>query len=261
MRHVLSFICEGATLWATLDSAAGTTGLLIVSGGNEVRIGAHRGMAKLARDVAAMGHPVFRFDRRGIGDSDGENGGFETSKPDLLAAMAAFRAACPSMSRVIAFGNCDAATALRLHLTDEVDTLILANPWLIEATADAPAPATARAYYLDRLRDPKAWAGLLRGAVNLTQLFSSLRSASQRDTPSSLAEQMAAQMARHPIDTRFILSARDGTAIAFKAQWDGSLFDPVRRDVKIETLDSPSHSFVSEADYAALKATLIDTLS
>jgi hypothetical protein len=146
-------------------------------------------------------------------------------------------------------------------LTNEVNALVLANPWLIETTADAPAPATARAYYLDRLRDPKAWAGLLRGAVNLTKLFSSLRSASQRDTPSSLAEQMAAQMARHPIDTRFILSTRDGTAIAFKAQWDGALFDPVRRDVKIETLDSPSHSFVSEADYEALKAALLDTLS
>ena len=53
MRHQLTFDCEGATLAASLDEAPGTTGLLIVSGGNEIRSGAHRGMALLAQRVAA----------------------------------------------------------------------------------------------------------------------------------------------------------------------------------------------------------------
>jgi len=115
MRHFLTFPCAGATLAATLDDASGETGLLIVSGGNEIRIGAHRGIEKVSADLADLGHPVFRFDRRGIGDSEGENGGFEASGPDIQAAIVAFKAACPSLKRIVAFGNCDAASALLLH--------------------------------------------------------------------------------------------------------------------------------------------------
>ena len=76
MRELIAFDCTGETLLGALDRAKGATGLLIVSGGNEVRMGAHRGMASLAARLAARGVPVFRFDRRGIGDSSGENGGY-----------------------------------------------------------------------------------------------------------------------------------------------------------------------------------------
>ena len=76
MRRLIVFPCAGERLTGTLDEAPGKTGLLIVSGGNEVRMGAHRGMASLAARLAASGVPVFRYDRRGIGDSTGSNGGF-----------------------------------------------------------------------------------------------------------------------------------------------------------------------------------------
>ncbi|MGE2778108.1 hypothetical protein ACQHM9_27125, partial [Escherichia coli] len=83
----------GESLVATLDEADGSTGLLIVSGGNEIRSGAHRGMAMLAHRLAAAGIPVFRYDRRGVGDSTGDNKGFLSAEPDLIAAVAAFRRA------------------------------------------------------------------------------------------------------------------------------------------------------------------------
>src|SRR3546814_5025865 len=83
------------------------TGLLIVSGGNELRSGAHRGMAKLAARLARDGFPVFRFDRRGVGDSEGENGGFLSSGPDIAEAVAAFLRASPGLRRIVALGNCD----------------------------------------------------------------------------------------------------------------------------------------------------------
>jgi exosortase A-associated hydrolase 1 len=260
MRHSLSFVCEGNDLAATLDEAPGTTGLLIVSGGNEVRIGAHRGMAKLAQDVAAAGFPVFRFDRRGIGDSDGRNGGFQSSKPDMLAAISAFRAQCPTLKCIIAFGNCDAATALRLHLTDEVDGLVLANPWLIDAAEDGPPPSVARAYYAQRLLDPKAWLGLLRGAVRLGGLLDSLKSASKSETSSSLARDMARKMDSAPLPTSILLAAHDGTAVAFKAQWNGPLFQAQRGHIAPVVLDSSSHSFASDADYAALRSAVLAML-
>src|SRR5690606_29966334 len=136
MRRHLSFDCEGAALAATLDEAPGTTGLLIVSGGNEIRSGAHRGMAMLAQRIAAAGHPVFRFDRRGVGDSEGENRGFEASGPDIAAAIAAFRGATPHVTRIAAFGNCDAASALLLHRPAGIDALLLANPWTYETGGD-----------------------------------------------------------------------------------------------------------------------------
>jgi exosortase A-associated hydrolase 1 len=261
MRRLLSFTCEGTALAATLDQASGAAGLLIVSGGNEIRIGAHRGMAKLARDVAAAGYPVLRFDRRGIGDSDGDNGGFEGSRADIMAATKAFRVASPSLTSITAFGNCDAATALLLHQPLATDALILANPWLIEATAAAPAPATARAYYAQRLRDPRAWTGLLGGAVNLKKLFGSLQSAAKRDQPSQLAQRVADQLALIPVDTRILLASGDGTAIAFKALWDGALFEPYRAHIPIISFDSPSHSFASERDYAILTSTIINALA
>jgi exosortase A-associated hydrolase 1 len=262
MRRVLSFTCEGALLAATLDESSASTGLLIVSGGNEVRIGAHRGMAKLARDISAEGFAVFRYDRRGIGDSEGENGGFEKSEADIAAAIRAFKAECPHLDRIIAFGNCDAATALRLHLEGnaEVSTLILANPWVLEESADAPSPAVVRAYYWARLRNPRAWIGFLKGAVDLSKLFGGLRAASKQEAQSSLAARMAHAMKRAPIPTKIILAAHDGTAVAFKAQWDSSLFDSVRDRIPVLLLESPSHSFVSDADYSALKSHLCEEL-
>ena len=71
MRKLIAFPCAGETLIGTLDAAPGRVGLLIVAGGNEIRCGAHRGMALLAAEVAARGYPAFRYDRRGIGDSTG----------------------------------------------------------------------------------------------------------------------------------------------------------------------------------------------
>ena len=69
-RHV-TFACEGSELVGTLDMAAGRTGLVIVTGGNELRSGPWSSQAQIAERVAASGFPVFRFDRRGVGDSAG----------------------------------------------------------------------------------------------------------------------------------------------------------------------------------------------
>jgi hypothetical protein len=63
-RHV-TFPCGGDALIGTLDEAKGDTGLLIVTGGNELRSGAWSGQARLAARKASVGFPVFRFDPRG----------------------------------------------------------------------------------------------------------------------------------------------------------------------------------------------------
>jgi alpha/beta superfamily hydrolase len=137
-----------------LDEGHKSTGLLIVSGGNEIRAGAHAGMAKLAQLVAAEGYPVFRYDRRGIGDSGGTNAGFMASAADIAAASEHFRKVNPKLDKVVGFGNCDAATALVLFTEQaKLNALILANPWVIDEANDdteiptTPAPSWIRARY------------------------------------------------------------------------------------------------------------------
>lgn len=263
MRQILSFGCDGDVLAATLDNAPGNSGLLIVSGGNEIRIGAHRGMAALAGEISAMGHPVFRFDRRGIGDSSGQNHGFASSGPDISAAISAFRAACPELTRIVALGNCDAASALVLHKYDGLDALVLANPWVIERSDELPAPAAIRARYAERIRDPKAWVGLVTGGTSLRKLASGLLRIAKPRPLSSLASSVAQGIAAFPGPVQILLATRDGTAIAFAAEWEKSGFAVARakRDLSVVRLDSASHSFASPDDKATLRATLLRALA
>jgi exosortase A-associated hydrolase 1 len=256
MRRAVEFICEGATLIGTLDEAAGTNGLLIVSGGNEIRSGAHRGMAELAAIVAATSCPVFRFDRRGVGDSEGANQGFRWSGPDIAAALDAFRAECPQLTRVVAFGNCDAATALALHSTP-VDARVLANPWVIPSTGDLPPPAAIKDRYARRLRDPEAWKALLTGKVDMGKLAKGLGRLAARRPPKadSLADKTVRALEAATIPTTILLATGDATAIAFDDVWRG---DP---SVPVERIDTASHSFADAASQARLVEVLLRTLA
>lgn len=243
MRRLIAFPCEGETLLGTLDEAEARTGLLIVSGGNEIRAGAHRGMAMLAAQVAAAGYPVLRFDRRGIGDSTGENHGFRSSAPDITAAVRAFRADAV-VTRVIGFGNCDGASALALFgRAAGVDGFILANPWLTEPADDLPPPAAIRARYAQKLGDPAAWRRLLSSARSLRQLARGLLRAARPTlaTAPDVLDAIVAQRERAAV----IVAERDATALAFlHAARTRPAPDLIR-------LDTASHSFADAADALA----------
>ena len=109
MRRLLTFACEGAELAGSLDGGGGATGLLLVTGGSQTRIGSHRMYERLAKSLADNGYPCFRFDRRGVGDSDGEDPGFQGSGPDLAAAAAAFRRRMPCPRRACSASACATA--------------------------------------------------------------------------------------------------------------------------------------------------------
>jgi exosortase A-associated hydrolase 1 len=256
MRRVTIFHCGADRLAGTLDAASGGSGLLIVSGGNEIRIGAHRGMAELAARLAAHGHPVFRFDRRGIGDSTGENRGYDSSADDIAAAIEAFRAEQPHLKRIVAFGNCDAASALVLH-NSPVDARVIANPWVVETHDAMPPPAAIKAHYLNRLRDPKAWVSLFTGAINLRKLVGGLSKVATAKPAAvgSLSDRVISALKGASIPTTILLARGDGTAIAFADAWPG---DPA---IPVITLDSNSHSFASDADMAALENALLHVLA
>ena len=136
-RHI-AFTCEGCELFGTLDAAPGKVGLLLVTGGNETRAGAFSGQAQFAARIAAAGYPVFRFDRRGVGDSEGINAGFRESLLDISSAIRCFQAQSPEIEAIVGFGNCDAASALMLARGADCDALVLANPWTIEQDDGTP---------------------------------------------------------------------------------------------------------------------------
>lgn len=278
MRRWLSFDAGGETCAATLDDAPGTTGLLIVSGGNELRSGAHRGMAKLAAKIAAAGHPVLRFDRRGVGDSAGENGGFESSAEDIAAALTLFRGQAPHLRRIVAFGNCDAASALVLHFQQlgaaAPDALIIANPWTIEssepsndADEDAPAlqPAAAiRARYIAKLKDPREWMRLVRGGVNFSKLAHGLRAAGAKPAPigaTSLPARLACAMAATDCPVTILLAQGDGTAQAFAVHWRSANFAQVAQKVQVNSVESASHSFADAIGNPWLEAQILASLA
>jgi len=256
MRRHCTFACEGAELVGTLDAADGQTGLLIVSGGNEIRSGAWGGQALLAARMAAAGFPVFRYDRRGIGDSTGENQGYRSSAPDIAAALAAFRREAPQVRRVIAFGNCDAASALMLGQGCGTDGLLLANPWTIEENSAAAEPEadSLRAHYRQRLRDPKALLRLFKGGVKLGPLLRSLAGAARPSPPSSLAAELKAGLAGFGGPVTILLAGRDRTAQTFLARWD-------KADPRLRHCPQASHSFVEPEARDWLAERLLEALS
>ncbi|MBK9011596.1 hydrolase 1, exosortase A system-associated [Novosphingobium sp.] len=254
IRRHFTFACEGAELAGTLDTADSTTGLLIVSGGNEVRSGPWGSQAQLAERIATAGFPVMRFDRRGVGDSSGENAGFEGSAADIAAALRAFRAHVPTLRRVVAFGNCDAASALMLAGGAGCDALVLANPWTFDPepetqavavqagepeSAPTPMPPSAlRRHYFKRLTSPRAIWRLLTGKVDVGRMASSIVEAARPDAgPSPLATRMNESLADFPGQVTILLASNDRTAHAFIANWD-------QADPRLRRCPDASHSFV-----------------
>jgi exosortase A-associated hydrolase 1 len=259
-RLPLAFGCGELRLAATLDTAPGTTGLLIVSGGNEIRAGAFSGQALLAARIARAGFPVFRFDRRGVGDSEGENRGFRHSAKDIAAAIEAFGAIAPQIERIVAFGNCDAASALMLMGGAGLAGLVLSNPWTIEQDTGgkdgdtALPPAAIRARYAEKLTKPREIARLLRGGVDIGKLARGLvRAVGPAPAPSNLAGEMREGLAAFTGETRILLATADRTAQVFEAAWDKS-------DPRIRRCEGAGHAYVEPEHAAWLEAEILAAL-
>ena len=132
--RALRFNCNGSGLVGIVEVPERPLprGVLVVTGGPQYRVGSHRQFTMLARSLSQRGLPVMRFDRRGMGDSEGEPRGFERIDDDIRAAMKEFFMQMPELREVVIWGLCDAAAAAALYVaTDErVCGLVLFNPWV-----------------------------------------------------------------------------------------------------------------------------------
>ena len=245
-RRFFSFDCLGAALHATLDEGDAATGLLVVSGGTAARSGAFGWQARLAAHIAAAGFPVFRFDRRGVGDSEGDDPGFRASTPDIAAAVRSFRSEAPHVRRIVGFGNCDAASALMLGEGAGLDALVLANPWTFDEGRESEhPPATVRSRLVQKIRRPSEWKRLAKGEMGFSSIRRTAIQAVRRAEPAShLMQEMEAGLARFPGTVRLLIAGRDRTAQAFRHAYGG--------DAPLQVIGDADHAFSAEPGRTAL---------
>jgi len=91
-----------------------TTGVIVVVGGPQYRVGSHRQFVLLGRALASQGIAVLRFDLTGMGDSVGQAAASSTAARTFAMRQAFFSRLCPAESG-LPMGLCDGASASLLY--------------------------------------------------------------------------------------------------------------------------------------------------
>lgn len=253
------FPCDGEELVgivAAPEHERADTGVLVVVGGPQYRIGSHRQFVSLSRELAAAGIPCMRFDYRGMGDATGDARPFDTVDADIAAAVDAFFRHQPGLSRVVLWGLCDGASAACFYAPSDprIGGLVLLNPWV--RTPAGEARTYLRHYYLKRLADPAFWKKLLAGRLSLGRSLDGLvrtaqsaRESAAPSTDATLPGRMAASLASADRPFTVILSGRDYVAREFEGAVSG---DP--RWTKWPAVSAPQR--LDEADHTFSSAAL-----
>lgn len=169
IEEAIPFDCLGDTLLGVLalPKSPAATGVVVIVGGPQYRVGSHRQFVLLARALAAAGYAVLRFDYRGMGDSEGAMHDFESVSADIGAAIAALQTRVPTIQKIALWGLCDGASAALLYCHESHDSrvsgLCLLNPWVRSEVSQARTQV--KHYYTRRLMQKEFWLKLLRGKV------------------------------------------------------------------------------------------------
>ena len=157
------------------EDAGDAPAVILLNTGIEYRVGSHRLYVPLARDLAARGHVVFRYDLGGIGDSAPPEGANENvayparALDDLREAVGLVRDRAPGR-KVFLVGLCSGAwhafRAAREAL--QVDGIVSINPPLYLTdrqswTTRLSAQYQERRNYSRKLRDSSSWLNALSG--------------------------------------------------------------------------------------------------
>lgn len=207
------FDCEGSQLVGVVHrpETLHTRGMLsIVAGGPQYRGGVCRMQVQMARELAARGVPVMRFDYRGLGDSEGEFRGFCHVEADIAAAIKAFRSQAPGLKDIVLWGGCDAASAVLMNAWKypEVTGIVLGNPWVHSSNT---SDTVALQHYSQRIKDKDFWLKVVRLQYNpLPALGTLLRRALSRLNPGGGARAAAPGPARDDPSLPFQLRMRLG---------------------------------------------------
>ncbi len=172
------FFCNGSRLIGVScipkQTTPVSTGVLFIVGGPQYRAGTHRQITLLARQFAVAGIASFRFDYRGMGDSEGDMRGFERIEADISSAIGRF-IQVSTVKKVALWGLCDAAAAALCYGYKDarVSQLILLNPWVHDEHTEALA--RLKGYYLVRLFSRDFWHKILHLQLNFKGIYDDLR--------------------------------------------------------------------------------------
>ena len=256
----LTIPCAGHELVGLLHPADGATGVVLVVGGPQYRVGSHRQFLLLARRLAEAGFPVLRFDCRGMGDSDGQFPGFEQLDTDIRAAIDVFKREVPHVQRLALWGLCDAASAILMYAPsdDRVDGAIILNPWV--RTESGHARAQVRHYYAQRILNREFWTRLLTGKVDagaalrdfLLKLKTVLGGGSDNasQAPQNFVDRMRLGLAAFKGEVLCVLSGQDITAAEFSDLIEAGEWQSLMTEAHVTTIRMPAanHTFATAAD-------------
>lgn len=254
------FDCQGDNLLGvlTIPERTADTGVVIVVGGPQYRVGGHRQFVLLSRALADAGFANLRFDYRGMGDSAGEARDFQRISDDISAAIDTLISGSTVVRKVVLWGLCDAASASLIYWYERrdarVDGVVLLNPWVrSQATL---AKARVRHYYGQRLFAPEFWRKLLTGRLSIvhsvSELWANFQQSNAPPKPKadgnglSFPQMMSDALRAFPGRVLLLLSGNDLTAREFvdcatsDPDWSGILESP--RVVRHEIPDA-DHTF------------------
>jgi len=169
IEYPISFSCENDQLTGIIHKAnkpKQQSVIIVVAGGPQYRVGAHRQFVLLARKLAKDNITVLRFDLRGMGDSNGEYKGFQESDKDIKSAIDALIAHEPETSDIILFGECESASGIIFyaHTDPRIKGTMLINPWV--RTEGGQAQTYLKYYYIERLFEKSFWGKIIKGNFN-----------------------------------------------------------------------------------------------
>ena len=179
MEEPVQFICNHKRLYGILHvpdvMVDPATVVIIVTGGPQVRTGAHRLYVRLSRFLCEHNWPSLRFDYEGMGDSEGDFVGFQYAESSISAAMNFLQNRFNSKLNFIFWALCDGATAAALYGAthpEHIRGMILCNPLVI--TEEGLARSTIRHYYSKRFFEKQFLRKLVRFELDLKSTVKSL---------------------------------------------------------------------------------------
>ena len=261
------------------DSSMAPAIVLFNTGGGHL-VGPHRLYVSLAREWAAAGHLVLRFDLGGLGDSlppypdrSSENVAYPGHMlDDAREAIALVRREAPRR-RVIAAGLCSGGW-LAYRAASEglaVDAIVSVNPPLYLLDGDQQWLRKERTLerYQQSMRDPSRWAKALRGDVSYATFTRAAASVFARhvairvggvfgDPPDGLAKDLCTIAARG-ISSLFVFSRGDDGLAYFQLHAQPALRRPgVRARVRHMVVEDSGHAFRPRAAQQTLRNILSD---
>lgn len=256
---------------ATVPDTPAQTGVLILVGGPQYRVGSHRQFTQLARSLGDVGIASLRFDFSGMGDSEGDKREFSRTQDNIAMAIEAFLDAVSGVTRVVLWGLCDAASSAMMyaHLHSQVVGMVLLNPW-VHAGEYAPDVKMTH-FYRPFLADGIKWRGLVSSRNKILPTLRELgrdtlalvkKRGISSDQP--FVQQMLDGLKRFQYDVLIVLSAEDLTASEFSSlmandsEWKRATSGP---SIDTRTVAAADHTFSTASLKKEVSQLTIDWVS